>query len=389
MIRAIITKLYDIYQIAQYGRDIQSWRIMACKQNGIDPYAQAPGEVEYLSFWKGLLNKNVEPFSFRLFSRYTDLSLYIIPTPADHYLIERYMNPSRYQSCYSDKNLYSQFFRKGVCPETILARIDGSALLDGEYLPVTRLRKEISSISAHELSEYLAPHKKICLKPSIDSDSGRDVEFFERNPYGDFVNKGGTLLDGCKLAEYSQNFVIQEMLEQHPFFAQFNNTSVNTLRIYTYRSVISEEVKVTAALLRIGQRGMNVDNVHAGGHFVGIDIKTGRLQKKVINGVGTSFEVYNGVDFRKADFIVPCWQKILNFAIELASQNHHIRILGMDLSLNPGGEPKMVEINYSGVSFWMPMFCGMDLLGGETREVVEYCLTRQSIKKKHLRVIAI
>lgn len=389
MIREKLIELYDNYQTASYGRVIRAERIKACCQNGIDPYAKAPGEAEYLSFWRGLVKKDVEPFSFRLFSRYMEPSMNIVPTPVEHYLIERYLNPSRYISCYDDKNLYCCFFKKGIYPETILARIDGSALLDGEYRYVEKLSKEISSISASELSGYMAPYKKICLKPSIDTDSGRGVEFFERNSAGEFANKRGDLLDGSKLAKYLQNFVIQEVLDQHPFFAQFNNTSVNTLRLYTYRSVITEEVKVTAAALRIGRRGESVDNIHAGGHFVGIDIKTGQLQNHVLNGIGNSFEVFNGIDFGKTDFVVPEWNKILEFAKELALQNHHIRILGLDLSLSPDGQPKMVEINHGGISFWIPMFCGMDIFDGEIKEVVEYCLARQQVKSKHLRIIDI
>ena len=53
--------------------------------------------------------------------------------------------------------------------------------------------------------------------------------------------------------------------------AQFNSTSVNTLRIVVYRSVTDNNLYVTNSILRIGLKDSVIDNAHAGGVFIGID----------------------------------------------------------------------------------------------------------------------
>ncbi|MCK7537993.1 MAG: hypothetical protein MZV63_47075 [Marinilabiliales bacterium] len=55
------------------------------------------------------------------------------------------------------------------------------------------------------------------------------------------------------------------------FFARFNESSLNTVRILTYRSVRNEDVFVLHRLLRAGRRGSVVDNQASGGIACAID----------------------------------------------------------------------------------------------------------------------
>lgn len=72
---------------------------------------------------------------------------------------------------------------------------------------------------------------------------------------------------------YGKDFIIQEFLEQHESINHFCPTSVNTLRLTLYRSVKDDKCVVPSAIMRIGNMGSVVDNAHAGGCFVGIDIE--------------------------------------------------------------------------------------------------------------------
>lgn len=62
---------------------------------------------------------------------------------------------------------------------------------------------------------------------------------------------------------------------QHEQMGRLNPTSLNTLRILSYRH--SDEILVLYAVVRIGRLGKNIDNETAGGINADIDLASGRI----------------------------------------------------------------------------------------------------------------
>lgn len=77
----------------------------------------------------------------------------------------------------------------------------------------------------------------------------------------------------------NSDYVYQEVIAQHPKMAELNPSSVNSLRIDTYRTD-QGKVDVMSALVRMGADGRCIDNVTAGGCFVGVDLESGTLRRK-------------------------------------------------------------------------------------------------------------
>lgn len=177
------------------------------------------------------------------------------------------------------------------------------------------------------------------------------------------------------------------MLQQHPYINQFCETSVNTIRISTYRSVKDEEVIVNGALMRIGASGSFVDNAHAGGRFVGINVSDGSLQKTTLDQYGTKMDVWNEVNFKTSNFTIPHWNKIIDFAKKVALRNKHMRLLALDICLCKDGTPKLVEVNVGGFSYWLYMYCGQDIFDGRVQEVIDYCKSAAISQNVHFRFI--
>ena len=75
---------------------------------------------------------------------------------------------------------------------------------------------------------------------------------------------------------YGGNFIIQKYIDQHHWFARFNESSLNTVRVLTYRRIKNEEAVVLHRLLRAGRPGSVVDNQASGGIACAIDTD-GRL----------------------------------------------------------------------------------------------------------------
>lgn len=388
MNKKLILRLADKYLHYKSNKVLKKqWR-SNCKKNGIDPDKQAEGEDQYLSFWSQL-DEKIEPYSYRLFSHYGGGGSYVIPECLGISMIERYLNPRRYRDFYYDKNLFGQIYGNENVAETILARINKSCLLNADLESDKKLNKQMSKITESELSSYLVVKgcDRVVLKPSVDSSSGVGVMLF-REENGIFVSSDGkSRLDGGFLEQYGADFVIQRVLNQHPYMSQFCKTSVNTIRISTYRSVKDEEIIVNGAIMRIGASGSFVDNAHAGGRFVGINVADGSIHKTTLDQYGTKVNIWNGIDFSKFDFKIPDWDKIIEFAKKVACRNKHMRLLALDICLCENGIPKLVEVNVGSFSYWLFMYCGQDIFDGKLQEVIDYCMIANSTHSVHFKLI--
>lgn len=330
------------------------------------PEKEVEGEIEYLNLWKQLTNK-VEPYSYRLFSHYIGEVPHIVPDYIGTEIISYYLNPQRYIDFYEDKNTYDSYILlNDSLPKTYAKRISGGSMLlvdnDSFY--------QANQMSINDHLKNLGVDKCV-LKPTIDSCSGNGVMMFQKGN-GSYVSTKGVILSNAFLESFSDDFVIQEAIIQHPDLAKFNPTSVNTLRICTYRSVKDERIEVTGALIRIGKQGEIVDNAHAGGCFVGIDLESGHLHHYACDQYGNKYESWNSTSFAVA-YKIPNWDIVKEFARRVASYNHHCRLLALDITVDADGRPRLIEINISGFSFWLFYFCGQDVFNGEHQSVIDYC----------------
>lgn len=339
---------------------------------------KAEGEDEYVRTWSRLTHR-VDPYSYRLFSHYMGPNKYILPEDVGDSVIEYYLNPMEYRAFYADKNLFGQYLKPvSALPGELLRRIGKSSVfLDGEY----RISPIRPDSTAEELADAFSRYDRLVLKPAERSNSGSNVLLFHRQPQEDgtvcFVDGKGQRLDGALLRRYpyGNSFVLQEALLQHPCLARFCSTSVNTLRLCMYRSVVDESVRMFAAAVRIGHTGSVVDNLHAGGGFVKIDVETGELGHTVYDQYGGRTTVLNDIDFAET-FVIPEWDKVRSFAESIVRQIHHMRLISLDVSLDAEGNPRLIEFNVSEFAFWIPMFSGQQVFGDRMEEVIEYCRKR-------------
>ena len=333
------------------------------KRNNI-PNKSHNGESEWISKWSVLGKAN--PIYYRLFSKYIGDDINIISEDICRNVIEPILDPLRYVAYYSDKNIFDKLFKNGTMPRTIFRKMYGF-YYDGEY-------NRIDINDDASIAEILAKSecKKIVIKPTVDSCSGRGVRLFEMRD--DIWYEIGSDHKLCKtyLEEYyDENFIIQECLEQADFMAYFNPTSVNTLRLTLYRSVKTDECHVPSAIIRIGKSGSLVDNAHAGGGYVGIK-SDGTLCNKVLNQWGESITEFNGIDFTQ-EHKIPNWDRVVDFAKYIGKNIPHHRLLALDIMVDKSGTPRLIEFNCEGYSMWLFQFTMGPALGQYTDEIIEYC----------------
>lgn len=211
------------------------------------------------------------------------------------------------------------------------------------------------------------------MKPSIESGGGQNVQLFVADKDGEWTDASGRSLSLRSLDDASDcDLVVQERLQQHDFFEKFNDSSVNTVRVLTYKSVVSGEIHILHTVLRVGVKGDWVDNSRAGGYSIGVH-PDGTLNTFGCTKDGLHHTCINDVDLEILAVPVPEFGRILQCAKEIAAKNLHHRLLGLDMMLDRDGNPRCIEINNHGNEINFYQLNNGPLFGEYTPEVVDYC----------------
>lgn len=320
----------------------------------------AEGEKEYIKKWSQL-NTKVEPYSYRLFSHYMEACPDIVPENIGRSYIEPILNPELMRAYYEDKTMFPLICGMNAVPGTAVCRMNGGVLLDSNLKPIKA-----------DLNTVLRKYKKLILKPSVGSSSGRGIMLFIERDGVWTVADSNVILDENFLLEYGTDFVLQNVVIQHDDMAIFNKSSVNTIRLAVYRSWKDEEPHIVAGVMRVGKSGQFVDNAHAGGMFVGIDIDSGKVSNKLFDQFGNSRSDWNGLDYN-IERTIPCWDDVKEFACTIARKLIHHRLIAMDITIDKEGKPLLIEYNLRGFSYWLFMFTNQKPLGEYTDEIIEFC----------------
>ena len=314
--------------------------------------AACPGtaEREHLSLWQPL-RRDIRVDTLRVCYHLSgQANPAIIPEELFVSEVEPCLNHYPEARFLGNKSFYNRWFRSGVFPEAFLHNIEGE-YFDSTYQPLL----------ADQLPRLLAglPYPVI-LKPSRESGGGYGIYFLQNS--AELVEK----------MQGQQNFVVQEVIRQHPFLQQFNPPSLNTLRVYTYRSVVTNTVHVLNSSLRMG-RGKQVDNESQGGVVCSLH-DDGHFYNYAWDKLANKFERHPDTNLVFADQPqMPNFQKMKQLACEIARDVFLARLLGFDIGLDATGSWRVIEINVFGHAPRFSQYIGQPFFREFTNEVIEYC----------------
>lgn len=370
-IKSIMVKALDRLNNHRYNGTYKSWmKALRISNKPVD------GEKEWQEKWAQLGYKP-NPVYYRLFSRYIGNDINIVPKDLCQNIIELTLNPFRYHGYYGDKNMFDKVMPDGVFPTTLLRRMYG-CYYDAGYNRVT-----LDDTSLGEMLDN-SGFNRVIVKPTLITMGGVGVTLFN-NENGVWTDvKTGEHLTLDYLDRHSgEDFIMQEAFDQHEFMAKFNPTSVNTIRLAVYKSVKDDRCHVTQAVMRIGRKGNVVDNLGAGGVFVGVNSKDGTLLHECFDHYGRSSTRFNDVDL-KLDYKLPFWDKIIEYADTVCGYVACQRLFALDISINHEGKPILLEYNLTGFNPALFQFTIGPAFGEYTDEIIEYCKSRLAKRERVL-----
>lgn len=320
-------------------------------------------EAEAKAYWKEMLGININTKWHQL--AYSATGIFdkrLIPDDVYIGYIQPALIDYRIKIAYDDKNVFPKLLPFAKFPDKILQCENGLFYSKKDGI----MTREQAVAKCQNIDKAL-------IKPTVSTNSGRNVNVFS-------AKNGVTDIDGLTIEKlfdrYGNNFQIDELVRQHPDMAKLNPSSLNTLRVVTFRK--DNQVYVCHAGCRIGKPGNIVDNFAAGGMECEVD-ENGRLKEyaytKACQG---RTETYTGVVLK--GFQIPSYDKVKELVTKAALTIPQFHVLGFDIAIGEDGEPVFIEYN---TNFSNNIFLESGLLFGKyTDEVLRFIRSEYERKLK-------
>jgi hypothetical protein len=287
--------------------------------------------------------------------------------------IEPMLNNIDFSRSFADKNLYDRLIEKTVLPDIYLRKIHG-AYFDRNY-------EEIADVDS-TLQDIAANNEQVVFKYAITSQGGKNIAILDSDGDSLFHNKNRiskNWLDN----NLNDNFLFQQVINQHPFYARFNHSSLNTIRVYTYRSVNDERVHVLHSILRVGKNGAFIDNISMGGKACGITPE-GKLNGVVCDINGRLYQKVGEVNAKEGLSLFK-YKQITDTAKKIAKKQFYSRLIGFDLCVDSEEKIRLIELNNFDVGVDILQQCNGPLFGDFTDEIIDYCRRKKKSFKYIIR----
>lgn len=282
---------------------------------------------EIQDYFKGLLGHTVPTEWHQYFySRTGVYSKKYIPTcEYKNHLIGR-LNIYPLHLAYNDKNMTDVTLPHTHQPKIYLKNMGGYYYIDGR------------AVSEEEALSLCGNLGEVIIKPSLTGRGKGVRRIVIANGMTDYKNL--SLKD--VFDEYNADFLVQKVIRQHAEMKALNPSSINTIRIVSYRNGM--DVHIVYTVIRIGRKGMNVDNESAGG-ISAIIHPDGCIGKYAYGAPGVDKVEFTDSGVRLEGYKVPSFDKAQEFVKMSHMQLPYFNLIGWDIAIEEDGSPIMIELN--------------------------------------------
>ena len=151
-----------------------------------------------------------------------------------------------------------------------------------------------------------------------------------------------------------ETYILEECLQNADGISEFNKTSLNTLRCYTF---IDKKggAHLLELMLRIGALNANVDNWGAGGVGYVFDIETGICMGPGIDKQNKKHILHPGSNQQVIGYQLPNFDGFKKYVFNLMNVDRNARFVGWDIALTPNGYD-IIEMNCPGGHDFLQVF---------------------------------
>jgi len=303
--------------------------------------------------WPWLQLNNKDLIWVRMYKKEHGFDPYFITDWQLHFILKQ-TNPYKQVVSLQNKAMVDVYFPEIPFPHNYLKNVRGVYWHDGEIMNVEKAAESI-------IKENI---KLFVIKPSVDSGCGKGVKIIRL----DSENNNQEYLQKL-LQSYNKDFVIQEVLRQHPAIQELNPSSINSCRV---TSIFINGVFTYSTILKVGKAGSDVDNWHSS-YLIGVDDMGVVCGKGYDNRLNSVSKTDNGKVFWGTK--LPCFEEM----IARIKQWHikyfpNIGVIGWDVIVDENNQIKVIEINTDSPGVLGEQFCSGPFFKEHNRSINELLL---------------
>lgn len=262
------------------------------------------------------------------------------------------LNRFDFIGAYMDKNGYDTLFPDCNKPKSVIKNIN-SLYFDKDNVPVS-MEEAVRIVSGSK--------KDLIVKPSIDSGCGVGVGLIQSGSTKEKIEDD--------FRTRVSDFIVQERIVQSRQMSRLNESSLNTIRIMTYRSR-NDGIIVINSTIRMGGASSFIDNASGGGGFCHIyedgSIDSNVFRYKTMERI--SLEDFRGIQ----PFVIPNYGLVKSLVVNLHSRLPYFDLVGWDIAIDEDECPTFIEMNLSAESGFAQMSDG-PIFGPYLEEVMSRTL---------------
>lgn len=345
-------------------REIKKWeKKITCNFKDLEHRRKLTSaqKKEVQDFYKSMIGKEIPLYCREYFySRTGHFTKEYVPNNVYHCELVPKANQHRLQGAFGDKNMCDFLFPGENIVHSILKNMNGYYYFGSK------------AVTEEDAIEKCSNLGKVIIKPSTLS-RGRGVQILNlkngvNEKSGESLSK---LFDG-----YRTDFLIGEVVAQHEKMAALNPSSINTIRILTYRKGM--DVKAVYTVIRIGRKGQAIDNESAGGISTRIN-PDGRLAKYAFGAPSDDYVEYTDSGVKLENYEIPNFEEAVTLAKKLHLYLPFFNIVGWDMAITPNGSPIMIEFN---VNPDLSQSANGPAFGNATEEIVKEAMMKKNTWSK-------
>ncbi len=334
-----------------------------------DPPALSAEEIRDIdAFWKQF---GIRLDNYRWHQMYYDITgikdpRFIPQNLAKAALYPYYNDPSE-TIAWADKNYFQRFVPAVRFPQMLGQKIHGRCY-DAEHRIYTEEELGAFGRAVFGCMTGAGPYS-IVVKETTGTKQGAGVKKYS------FASER----ELCGILEKHadrDNYIIQSAIRQHPFFAQFNASSVNIVRITTWRR--GKDIVVFSPCVRFGVEGSCTDVAHINGEeivqCIGIS-PDGRVKDEYVtlNGEKKPFPV--------EDRQVPHWNELVETVKKGHEYLEYFGIVAWDMTVDEEGQVVCIEYNLRAPGTVVYQMADGPFAGEYTEDFLRFLADRKNQKK--------
>ena len=226
----------------------------------------------------------------------------------------------------------------------LLGEEEGQKILRDKYKTYIILKEfykrdmiEIDSDKDFSVFESFVKKHSVFVKKPINLSFGKGISLVNSSDYKNMRTLFKELMKDAPV-------IIEEQIISDETMASLHPSSLNTVRIITYRDK-HDNVYIHLPFIKIGRGGSFVDNGGAGGMFARVDEKTGVLITDAKDEMNIVYKNHPDTDIEIKGFQIPKWQEMVSLAKQAALAFDKTRYIGFDVALSKDKGPVIVEGN--------------------------------------------